>query len=76
MAATLFDMPLIGGITLGLALAMNILVVRYILQYQRETREEYSRRLTRAVIELEAQKTLNAKLECENERLKKLQQGK
>ena len=76
MVATLFDMPFLGGITFGLVLAINILVIRYILQYQRETREEYSRRLTRAVIELEAQKTVNAKLEFENQRLKNLLSSK
>jgi uncharacterized membrane protein (DUF485 family) len=76
MPLNLFDMPIIGGITVGLALAINVLVVRYIVQYQRETREEYARRLTRAVIELEAQKTVNARLEYEVERLKYLQRGK
>ena len=40
------------------------------MMYQRETRDEYARRLTRAVIELEVQKTVNVKLECQLELLK------
>jgi uncharacterized membrane protein (DUF485 family) len=68
----LLDIPILGGLTVGVVLFINILVARYILQYQRETREEYSRRLTRAVIELEAQRTANLRLEFDNERLKNL----
>jgi uncharacterized membrane protein (DUF485 family) len=70
MMTSLLEMPILGGVTLGLAIFINVLVVRYIMQYQRETREEYSRRLTRAVIELEAQKTANIRLEYEIEKLK------
>lgn len=72
MITSFFDFPIIGSITVGLALAINALIIRYILQYLRETREEYSRRLTRAIIELESQKTLNIQLKYENERLNNL----
>lgn len=76
MLHSLFDAPIIGGITLGLVIAVNLLIVRYIMQYQRETRDEYTRRLTRAVIELEVQKTLNAKLEADNYKLRYLRDHK
>lgn len=72
MIHSLFDIPILGGITVGLVIAVNLLVLRYIMQYQRETRDEYARRLTRAVIELEVQKTINAKLDAENYRLRYL----
>jgi hypothetical protein len=70
MTETLFDLPIIGSVTFSVAAFINILVVRYILQYLRETREEYARRLTKAVIELEVQKTINAKLEFSLDRMR------
>lgn len=66
MLGNLIDFPIAGGITFGIAISINALLVRYMFMYMRETREEYARRLTRAVIELEVQKTANVKLECEN----------
>lgn len=70
MMTSLFDIPLIGGLTLGLAATINVIILRYIFHYVRETREEYVRRLTQAVIELEYQKTENLRLELEIERMK------
>lgn len=67
------NIPLVGGASFGLLLAINIVVIRYIRAYQRETRDEYARRLTKAVIELESMKTVNAKLEFEIDRLLYLQ---
>lgn len=67
------NIPLVGGASFGVLLAINIVVVRYIRAYQRETRDEYARRLTKAVIELESMKTVNAKLEFEIDRLLYLQ---
>lgn len=70
MTPTLFDIPVIGGVTLGLAITINVIVLRYILHYIKETREEYVRRLTQAVIELEYQKTENLRLELEVEKIR------
>jgi hypothetical protein len=73
MMGELLNFPLVGGVSFSLILAVNVLVIRYIRAYQRETRDEYARRLTKAVIELESLKTENAKLEFEIERLLYLQ---
>ena len=72
MFGALYNTPILGGgLTIGILVTINIFVVRYILAVLRENREEYSRRLTKAVIELEMQKTINIRLEIEIERLKK-----
>lgn len=69
--ADFFNIQLVGGVSFFIA--VNTLIIRYIRAYQRETREEYARRLTKTVIELESLKTVNARLEFEIERLLYLQ---
>jgi hypothetical protein len=69
MGGNLFDVPVVGGVTLGLFLTVNIIVVRYVMQYMRETREEYVKKMTQAIIEAEYQKTENMRLRYQLERL-------
>ena len=69
MGGNLFDVPVVGGVTLGLILTVNIIVVRYVMQYMRETREEYVKKMTQAIIEAEYQKTENMRLRYQLERL-------
>ncbi len=71
LTSTFLAYPLAGGMTFaGLAIAINIIAIRFIFQYSKETREEYVRKLTQAVIELEYQKTENLRLELELEKMK------
>lgn len=66
----LFDVPIVGGLTVGLLFTINVIAIRYVVQYLRETREEYVKKLTQAVIEAEYQKTENMRLRFEIERIK------
>lgn len=63
----LLDINGIGLLTIFIL--ANGWIIRYILAYQKETREEYRSRLNDAIMELEQQKTLNIRLELKNQTL-------
>ncbi len=72
MGNEIFGAPMLGGVSFGLIITINLIVIRYVLHYIRETREEYVKKLTQAIIELAYQKTENMRLQLELEKIKLL----
>lgn len=70
---SMIEMLGIHGIGVATMLILiNGWAIRYILAYQKETREEYRSRLNDAILELEQQKTLNIRLELKIQTLEYL----
>lgn len=66
MLDVLFDWPMI----VGLMIAVNVIVLRYLSRYNKETRASYSEALVKVSIELETERAEHLKLRIEHEKLK------